>query len=52
MFPNLLVRDMDLGVPNVGDNQRLEVVVDALPLFGGVQFAVDTTLVLTFERRR
>ena len=39
---NLLVRDMDLGVPNAHDSRRLEVVVDGLPLFGGAQFAVDT----------
>ena len=42
---NLFVRDMDLGVPNGGDNRRLEVVADGLPLFGGVQLAIDTTLV-------
>ena len=41
---NLLVGDMDLGVPNAHDSRRLEVV-DGLPLFGGAQFAVDTTLV-------
>ena len=41
---NLLVRDMDC-VPNAGDNRRLEVVVDGLPLFRGMQLAVDTTLV-------
>ena len=42
---NLLVRDMDLRPPNVIDSRRLEVVADGLPLFGGVQLAVDTTLV-------
>ena len=31
-------------MPNANDNRRLEVVAD-LPLFGGVQLAVDTTLV-------
>ena len=36
---------MDLGVPSAGDNRRLEVVVDGLPLFGAAQLAVDTTLV-------
>ena len=41
---NMLVRDMDLDVP-VTDNRRLEVVVDELPLRGGAQLAVDTTLV-------
>ena len=39
------VRDMDLGVPNAHDNRRLEVVADGLPLFGGVQLAIDTTKV-------
>ena len=42
MATNLFVRDMDLGVPNAHDNRRLEVVVNGLPLFGGVQLAVDT----------
>ena len=41
---NVLVRDLDLPVP-VNDARRLEVVVDGLPLFGGVQLAVDSTLV-------
>ena len=40
--PKLFVRDMDLGVRNAHDNRRLEVVADGLPLFGGVQLAVDT----------
>ena len=43
---NMFVRDMDLGVPVAGDNRRLEVVVDSLPLHGGVQLAVDTTRLL------
>ena len=34
-----------LAVPHAADARRLEVVVDGLPLFGGVQLAVDTTLV-------
>ena len=45
MATNLLVRDMDLRPPNIIDSRRLEVVADGLPLFGGVQLAVDTTLV-------
>ena len=45
MATNVFVRNMFLGVPNPTDNRRLEVVVDELPHFGGVQFAVDTTLV-------
>ena len=46
---NLFVRDMDLGVPNAHDTRRLEVVADGLPLFGGVQLAVDTTLVSAIQ---
>ena len=42
---NVLVRDMDLVRPDVHDTRRLEVVVDGLSLFGGVQLAVDTTVV-------
>ena len=42
---NMLVRDMDLPVPNARDARRLEIVADGLPLFGGVQLALDTTLV-------
>ena len=34
------------------DNRRLEVVVDGLPLFGGVQLAVDTTLGVSSPGRR
>ena len=45
MATNMFVRNMDLGAPNAADNRRLEVVVDGLPLFGGVQLAVDTILV-------
>ena len=42
---NVLVRDMDLAEPGLPDARRLEVVVDGLPLRGGAQLAVDTTLV-------
>ena len=43
---NVLLRDLELVLPEVagGDVRRLEVVVDGLPLFGGAQLAVDTTL--------
>ena len=41
---HVFVRDLDLPVP-VNDARRLEVVVDGLPLFGGAQLAVDSTLV-------
>ena len=46
---NLFARNMDLGLPRAGDNSRLEVVVDGLPLYGGAQLAVDTTLVSTLK---
>ena len=32
---NVMVRDLDLPVPDASDGRRLEVVVDGLPLFGG-----------------
>ena len=34
---NVLVRDMDLAVPNAHDARRLEILADGLPLFGGTQ---------------
>ena len=40
---NPMMRDLDL--PVLATDSRLEVVVDGLPLFGGCQLAVDTTLV-------
>ena len=40
-----MVRDMDLGLPHAHDSRRLEIVADGLPLFGGLQLALDTTLV-------
>ena len=39
-----MVRDLDLPAPDTSDSRRLKVVVDGLPLFGGCQLAVDTTL--------
>ena len=39
-----LVRDLNVGsVP--GDDRRIEVIANGLPLWGGMQLAVDTTLV-------
>ena len=46
---NMMVRDMDLAVPHAHDTRRLEVVADGLPLFGGTQLAIDTTLVSTLH---
>ena len=45
----MMVRDMDLAVPHAHDTRRLEVVADGLPLFGGTQLAIDTTLVSTLH---
>ena len=39
---------MDLA-ENAADGRRLKVVADDLPLFGGAQLAIDTTLVSTFH---
>ena len=41
---NVFLRDLDLPLARL-DARRLEVVADGLPLFGGAQLAVDTTLV-------
>ena len=40
-----MVRDSDLEHLQGPDGRRLEVVADGLPLFGGAQLALDTTLV-------
>ena len=45
---NIFVRDLDLGAP-IADARRLEVVADGLPLHGGRQLAIDTTLVSTLK---
>ena len=45
MTTNIFVRDLDISAPNALDSRRLEVVADGLPLFGGAQLAVDTTMV-------
>ena len=42
---SLFPREFDLAVPHAHDTRRLEVVADGLPLFGGTQLAIDTTLV-------
>ena len=46
---NVMVRDLDLVEPNAADTRRLEVVADGLPLFGGAQLAIDTTIVSTLH---
>ena len=43
---NVMVLDLDLGVPQPAlDGRRFEVVAEGVPLFGGVQLALNTTLV-------
>ena len=41
---------MDLGAHVQLDGRRLEIVVDRLPLWGGSQLAVDTTMVCLLSR--
>ena len=45
VMSNITVRDLDVARPDPRDRRRLEIVADNLPLFGGRQLAVDTTLV-------
>ena len=45
MTTNVMIRDMDLPVPEARGGRRIEIVADGLPLFGGAQLAVDVTLV-------
>ena len=47
---NVFVRDLDLAEPNRLDGRRLEVVADGLPLHGGAQLAIDTTMVSPLHR--
>ena len=42
---NVMIRDLDLLAPGIHDERRLEIVAEGLPMFGGAQLAVDTTLV-------
>ena len=42
---NVRVQDLDLPPRAGADNRRSEVVADGLPLFHGVQLAIDTTMV-------
>lgn len=58
---NVLLRDLNTGLPAVpsrrssrrgrrGDERRVEVVANGLPLWGGAQLAVDATLVSAVRR--
>ena len=46
----MFVRDLGLAEFNRFNARRLEVVADGRPLFGGVQFAIDTTMVSPLHR--
>ena len=46
---NVFLRDLNLDAP-VADARRIEVVANGLPLWHGVQLAVDTTLVSPVRR--
>ena len=41
---NVFLRDLDITVP-VTDNRRIEVIANGTPLNGGVQIAIDTTMI-------
>ena len=48
---NVMVRDLDLPAPQQAfDGRRLEIVAEGLPIFGGMQLAIDTTLVCALHR--
>lgn len=46
---NVPVRDLNLEAPP-DDGRRLEVIANNLPLWGGAQLAIDTTLVASVRR--
>ena len=50
MRTNVMVRDLDFWPPQLIDNPRLEVVADGLPLQGGAQLPIDTTMVSALTR--
>ena len=47
---NVLIRDLDIALPEQVDERRIEVIVDGLLLFHGAQLAIDTTLVSPLSR--
>ena len=42
---NVMLRDLDISLPQNSNGRRLEVVAEGLTLLGGCQFALDATLV-------
>ncbi len=47
---NVFLRDLNVGGISAWDGRQLEVVANGLPLWGGVQLAVDATLVCPVRR--
>ena len=47
---NVLLRDLNI-ITRQHDDRRIEVIANGLPLWGGVQLAVDTTLVSALDAR-
>ena len=45
---NVMVRDLNIAASDPRDRRRLKIVIDGSPQFGGIQVAVDTTLVFPF----
>ena len=45
MVANAMFRDFDFADPDPEDRRRIEILANGLPLFGGAQLAVNTTLV-------
>ena len=47
---NQFVRDLNIDAPRPNDGRRIEVIVNGLPLFHGVQLAIDATIVSAIKR--
>ena len=47
---NAFLRDLNLGMTNIMDGRRLEVIANGLPLFKRAQLAIDTTIVCPVGR--
>ena len=50
MTSNTRVADLNIPSVHTVDDRRIEVIANGLPLWGGCQLAVDTTLVLPLTR--
>ena len=47
---NAFLRDLNVAGVRAGDGRRIEVIANGLPLWGGVQLAVDATIVSPIQR--